>query len=437
MDPPGRWGLEPFIHQVGGHSPLFCLDSRTVCKPYEEREHSFYSNLPSCLLPFTPRFLGSMQVSIVEDQRGYISLSGLPPNSYRSLHRLNNSGRPKVDNSYKGCSDLTTGVQMRLKRCGSIEIESLAGESSDQYFTDEKFTEERLYNPWALKCHRDNLKKVGVNLQRDLDTVTSQQYILLENLTSKYRHPCVLDLKLGTRQHGDGVSASKKMSKVAKVANTTSGVLGLRLGGMQMYQVSLGRYICRNKHYGRLLSTEGFKTAVRQFFCNGLLVRTDVIRALLARIAQLQTLLSDLDSFRFFTSSLLVIYDGSSNYHWSPVPRNSFSTSSLMLISGSRQEQQQEEEEKEEGTEGSEVRLRLRHRSMSDNTSLHSNNSRAAGSNQDLVDVRLIDFAHSTHKGLNDSCVHDGPDQGLLFGLNSFVNLLLEIERTAGKNRMP
>ena len=97
MDPPGRWGLEPFIHQVGGHSPLFCLDSRTVCKPYEEREHSFYSNLPSCLLPFTPRFLGSMQVSIVEDQRGYISLSGLPPNSYRSLHRLNNSGRPKVE----------------------------------------------------------------------------------------------------------------------------------------------------------------------------------------------------------------------------------------------------------------------------------------------------------------------------------------------------
>ena len=32
---PGIWGLEPFIHQVGGHSPLFCLDSSTVCKPYE------------------------------------------------------------------------------------------------------------------------------------------------------------------------------------------------------------------------------------------------------------------------------------------------------------------------------------------------------------------------------------------------------------------
>merc|ERR1719192_2950696 len=230
MEPPG-WGLDPFIHQVGGHSPLFCLDQGTVCKPYEEQEHCFYTNMPDSLLPFTPRFKGSMEVNIVEDKRGYITLTGLPPNSFRDLHRLGNSARPK----------------MRLKRCESIEMESETGEKCDQYFTDEKVSEKSLYNPWALKCHRENMKKVGVKLNQDLDTVTCQQYILLENLTSQYRHPCVLDLKLGTRLHGDNASDSKKMSHLAKVASTTSGVLGLRLGGMQMYQVSLGRYICRNK----------------------------------------------------------------------------------------------------------------------------------------------------------------------------------------------
>ncbi len=46
-----------------------------------------------------------------------------------------------------------------------------------------------------------------------------------------------LDLKVGTRQYGDGASAGKKQSKSAKVAETTSGSLGLRLGGMQVYQV--------------------------------------------------------------------------------------------------------------------------------------------------------------------------------------------------------
>jgi hypothetical protein len=42
---------------------------------------------------------------------------------------------------------------------------------------------------------------------------------------------------VGTRQYGDGASAGKKQSKSAKVAETTSGSLGLRLGGMQVYQV--------------------------------------------------------------------------------------------------------------------------------------------------------------------------------------------------------
>ena len=235
-------------------------------------------------------------------------------------------------------------TQMRLKRCGSIEIESEVGDHCDQYFTDEKVKGKKLYNPWALKCHRDNLKNVGIHLLKapssTLDSPACQQYILLENLTSKLRHPCVLDLKVGTRQYGDGASASKKTSKNAKVASTTTGLLGLRLGGMQVYQVSLGRYICRTKNYGRGLSADGLKSALRQFFCNGLLVRTDVIQALLVKLSQLQQLLEGLDSYRFYTSSLLVTYDGSSSYQtgsleWSPVPRNSFSTSSLLLISGS------------------------------------------------------------------------------------------------------
>jgi len=427
------WGLEPFIHQVGGHSPLFCLDSGTVCKPYEEREHNFYSSMPDCLQAFTPQFKGSMQVYITEDQDGYITLRGFPPNSYCNKHRQTGShSKPK----------------MRLKRCGSIEIEREVGDSCDQYFTDERVKGEKLYNPWALKCHRDNLKKVGIHLLKapspTLDSPACQQYILLENLTCKLRHPCVLDLKVGTRQYGDGASASKKLSKNAKVASTTSGLLGLRLGGMQVYQVSLGRYICRTKNYGRSLSAEGLKSALRQFFCNGLLVRTDIIQALLVKLSKLKKLLSGLDSYRFYTSSLLVTYDGSSSYQtgsleWSPVTRNSLSTSSLVLISGS-------------DTCPARDKARARHRSA--HIQAHCNRSgirqRSVSVSHDhsntrdqvdmllrrkeLVDIRLIDFAHSTHKGLNDASVHEGPDQGFLFGLDSLVTILREIEQTAGSH---
>ncbi len=55
-----------------------------------------------------------------------------------------------------------------------------------------------------------------------------QLYLLLENLVSKYSRPCVLDLKVGSRQYADDVSAAKKQRKIAKSANTTSASLGLR-----------------------------------------------------------------------------------------------------------------------------------------------------------------------------------------------------------------
>jgi hypothetical protein len=49
-----------------------------------------------------------------------------------------------------------------------------------------------------------------------------------------------------------------------------------------------------------------------------------------------------------------------------------------------------------------------------------------------LVDVRIIDFAHSTHKGLDDPVVYSGPDHGFLFGLENMIALLKGIERDQG-----
>jgi len=411
-------GLEPFIHQVGGHSPLFCLDGVTVCKPWEAREHSFYSSLPPALRGFTPAYKGDMHVDIAEDREGYIILRGAPPPHYsRGQGEGFERSQPK----------------MRLKRCGSIEIET-EGVEQDRYFQDERVEEE--VNPWALKCHRDNLRKVGINLTCSPELATAQRYILLENLTTGISRPCVLDLKVGTRQHGDSATASKRQSKSAKVASTTSGTLGLRLGGMQVYQANIGRYICRSKTYGRGLTTAGLRSALRQFFSDGLTIRSDVIRALLQRLSQLRDLLASLDSYRFYTSSLLITYDGGVREGTSqPDPvvcRNSLSTSSLSLLSG-----------------GSSAPPRARHTSAhSLRFSATSSDSLGAGPHkrkrsvscsqagtrkEDLVkwerstqcvDVRLIDFAHSTHRGLQDAVEHEGPDQGFLYGLENLASIL-------------
>ncbi|XP_054935846.1 inositol hexakisphosphate kinase 1-like [Physeter macrocephalus] len=50
--------LEPFIHQVGGHSSMMRYDDHTVCKPLISREQRFYESLPPEMKEFTPEYKG-------------------------------------------------------------------------------------------------------------------------------------------------------------------------------------------------------------------------------------------------------------------------------------------------------------------------------------------------------------------------------------------
>lgn len=50
--------LEPFVHQVGGHSCVLRFGEQTICKPLIPREHQFYRNLPAAMRKFTPQYRG-------------------------------------------------------------------------------------------------------------------------------------------------------------------------------------------------------------------------------------------------------------------------------------------------------------------------------------------------------------------------------------------
>lgn len=77
-----------------------------------------------------------------------------------------------------------------------------------------------------------------------------------------------------------------------------------------MYQLSTGHYLCRNKYYGRGLSTEGFREALHQFLHNGRGLRQDLFEPILHKLRSLKAVLEKQASYRFYSSSLLIIYEG-------------------------------------------------------------------------------------------------------------------------------
>ena len=108
-------------------------------------------------------------------------------------------------------------------------------------------------NPWSKQCLQTQTQQL--NDCSYLDSISQGEphplppnssligctvldYIVLDNLASKMSCPCVLDLKMGTRQYGDDCSDKKKALFDERCALSTSQSLGVRISGMQVSHVT-------------------------------------------------------------------------------------------------------------------------------------------------------------------------------------------------------
>jgi hypothetical protein len=156
-----------------------------------------------------------------------------------------------------------------------------------------------------LQCQRAKWNELGQ------DNNELKKFIVIEDLTRGFKNPCVLELKMGTRQHGVFATKKKQISQERKCELTTSKSIGVRMCGMQVYKASTDTTIFRNKYQGRNVSKENFNREILSFFDNGEKLLVHYIPDIIAQLKELYSIIEKLKTFRLYSSSLLLYYDGS------------------------------------------------------------------------------------------------------------------------------
>ncbi|EER24968.1 arginine metabolism regulation protein iii, putative [Coccidioides posadasii C735 delta SOWgp] len=296
-----------FDHAAAGHDGVLChADGSLIAKPCTQHEITFYESCATHLefLRYIPTFMGT--------------LTAAPQES----------------------------LNLPVQQIGETSIALTSTEASG---TDTPLTPELSQHPKAISITKSTSQPEPEWVPsggRKLDTGLS---IVLENIASGFKRPCVLDVKLGARLWADDATPSKraKLDEVSK--QTTSSSLGFRIAGMKVWiggendypseeedtlvpvdnhipssiddevkeKVNIAEsagYRRYDKYYGRAFNKQNVKLGIKAFLGSAKTEGTDYSKIIAKRLALeirgMQSMLENEES-RMYSASVLLVYEGS------------------------------------------------------------------------------------------------------------------------------
>ncbi|KYR00769.1 hypothetical protein DLAC_02812 [Tieghemostelium lacteum] len=222
----------------------------------------------------------------------------------------------------------------------------LKSKESGKIFKEGTREERKFYEQLATK---DNQSELIELIPRYFGKLQDQQkdYIILEDLTSGYRKPCIMDIKLGLSHHDvpldrvlkppqtplkpqqqsnntleyirneleqllgvNGVE-SEFYKKWTFSKYITTPLLGFCICGLQKYNPITKQYEKSTKEQGRVLTVETVRDELYHFFS---LDHNEsdhgIVRQIQERLLQFKNYFENNPDYRFRSSSILFIYEG-------------------------------------------------------------------------------------------------------------------------------
>jgi len=96
-----------------------------------------------------------------------------------------------------------------------------------------------------------------------------------------------------------------------KDAATTTVSLGMRISGLRSYQPKKSEYVVKDKSWGKKVKDNTMAESIAVFFNDGVNIRKNVVKAFLPILKKIQEYFESQHDLRFFSSSLLFLFEGS------------------------------------------------------------------------------------------------------------------------------